>query len=176
MFGALAGNGLQITFPHHQVSAPAHLELELIFGVEQHPVAHLDGTDVATDPVHLTPGQPLGHLRRRRDDDAAAAPALALLAHEAHHHAVVEHLDLELAVGHGDEGSAPFGAAQCGPWCRQRRDIGMTEECPVRLPGRGSNSITGLTVSSLYAVAPLQALADGWLFHPSGGSHGWPAE
>ncbi len=126
MFGALAGNSLQITFPHYQVRAPTHLELELIFGVEQHPVADLDATDVVTDPVHLAPGQSLGHLRRRRDDDATAAPALALLAHEAHHHAVVEHLDLELAVGHGDEGSAPFGAARCGPSCRLRRDMGMT--------------------------------------------------
>ena len=44
----------------------------------------------------------------------------------------------------------------------------MTEECPVRLPGRGSNSITGLTESSLRSVALLQALADRELIHPLG--------
>ena len=115
MLGAIAGNGLQIPFPYHQVRTPPHLELELVIGVEQHPVTHLNAADVATDPVHLTPGQPLGHLCRRRDEDSTAATALALLAHEAHHHAVVEHLDFELAIGHGDRVVAPVRAVWCGP-------------------------------------------------------------
>src|ERR1700716_672643 len=72
MLGAIAGNGLQIPLPYHQVRTPPHLELELVIGVEQHPITHLDAADVATDPVHLTPGQPLGHLCRRRDEDSTA--------------------------------------------------------------------------------------------------------
>lgn len=93
MLGALAGYRLQVPFPHHQVRAPVHLNLELIVWVEQHPVADLDGTDVVTDAVHLTPAQPLGYLRRRWDEDPPAAAALAALAHKSHYHAIVEHLD-----------------------------------------------------------------------------------
>jgi hypothetical protein len=48
-------------------------------------------------------------------------PALALLAHEADHHAVVEHLDLQLAVGHAAEGSAPVRVARSGLHHRTHR-------------------------------------------------------
>jgi hypothetical protein len=44
----------------------------------------------------------------------------------------------------------------------------MKEEGPVRLPGRGSNSITGLSVSSRCATAPLQALLDPLVIHSFG--------
>ena len=62
MLGALTGHRLQVPFPHHQVGLAAHLNLELIFWAEQHPVTHLDCANVMSDAKDFSPGQPLGHL------------------------------------------------------------------------------------------------------------------
>ena len=62
MLGALTGHRLQVPFPHHQVGLAAHLNLELIFWAEQHPVTHLDCANVMSDAKDYSPGQLLGHL------------------------------------------------------------------------------------------------------------------
>ena len=130
------------------------------------PIISADPSEVVTRLRQLALGvaKPLGLV-------AAGASAAAVLAHQAHDHAVVEHLDLELAFGHRKRVRAAFGGARYGPYLgttgrawyypetlvypetrwrnlnrgrwrglQSRPDV----RGPVRLPGRGSNSITGL--------------------------------
>lgn len=116
MLGALTGYCLQVPFPHDQVSAPTHFDFELVVRVEQHPVTDLDSTDVMTDAVHLTPAQPLGYLRGRWDQDSPTTASLAVFTHKAHDHTVVEHLNFELAFGHGKRVRAALKGARYGPY------------------------------------------------------------
>src|SRR5690349_24301964 len=61
VLGPLARDRVQIAFPHDQVVLPLDLDLELVLGVEQHPVADLDMPHARPDSEHVTPGQPPCH-------------------------------------------------------------------------------------------------------------------
>ena len=126
MLGALTGHRLQVPFPHYQVGLAAHLDLELVFCAEQHPVTHLNYADVMSDTKNFSPRQPLGHVGRRRDNDAAATSTLTVFAQEPHHYPVVQHLDLELAVGHGERLRAARVAAHLAPLQLPRASMSVT--------------------------------------------------
>ena len=71
---------------------------------------------MVADAVHLTPAQPLGYLGRRRNQDAPSAASLAVFTDRTHDHAVMEHLNLELAFSHGEEGTCCLGSTRYGPY------------------------------------------------------------
>ena len=158
MLGTFTGHGLQIPFPHYQVGLAAHLDLELLLRAEQHPVAHLHRPNVMSDSKDFSPRQTPGYLCCRRDNDAAAASTLTFFAQQPDQHTVVQHLNLELAVGHGERvraaGAAVRSALAPGPGRTGR--AARNVESPATLPGRGSDSITGLSLSSLRVAVPLQ--------------------
>ena len=91
-------------------TSPLHLDLGLVLGVEEHPVADLDRAGVRADGDDPRPGEAAGaHGGGGRDDDAAGGAALAGLAVHLDQDPVVQHLDGGL-VGHG--GRCRFGGGQ----------------------------------------------------------------
>src|SRR6478752_7786631 len=65
--GPFTGHRLQVAFTQDQVGFAGHLDLVLVLGAEEHPLAELDRADVLSDSGHLAPDEPLGHLCGRRD-------------------------------------------------------------------------------------------------------------
>lgn len=76
-----------------------HLDLEAVFGVEQHLIADLHGTHVRSDGYRFSPRQPLPDLRGRGNEDAGGGTALPLGGGQRDKYAITEHLDRLLGVG-----------------------------------------------------------------------------
>ena len=90
----LGGDRVHVALAHHDVDLAVDLDLGLVLGVEEDPVADLDGPGVRADRDHPRPGQPArAHRRGGGDDDAAAGTALAGLLVDLDEDPVVQHLD-----------------------------------------------------------------------------------
>ena len=96
----LGGDRVQVTLAQQDVLLAAHLDLGLVLGVEQHPVADLDGAHVRAHGRHPRPGQPAAHRGGGGDHDAAGRAALTGLGVERDQDPVVQHPDRDL-VGPG---------------------------------------------------------------------------
>src|SRR6478752_10067958 len=95
----LGRDRVDVALAHHHVQLAVDLDLGLVLGVEEDPVADLDGAGLRADRDDLRPAQATrAHGGRGGNDDAAGGAAFAGLPVELDEDPVVEHLDRGLAV------------------------------------------------------------------------------
>jgi hypothetical protein len=106
-FYSAGGYGVEVAFTEHDVVLALDFDLVAIIGAEQHAILHLTGAHVLAEGDDLGPHQSLGDLRCRRDENATRGAALAFVPRDFHQQAIVEHLDRQLLVRHGGDGTVP---------------------------------------------------------------------
>jgi len=90
----VGSDGVDVALVHDDVELSGDFHLGLVGGVEEDPVALLDGAGVGTDGEDARPGEPpAAHRSGRGDNDAAAGAALAGVGVDLDQDPVVEHLD-----------------------------------------------------------------------------------